>query len=392
MSFTLFTSNPTALIPQAGRAVDTFPSGLVRVSQTYLGRTANAATHRATLAVGNNMPDGNSSPCIDGLKIFPEPQERRREDGMTEFIVTAYGRSNTTGNKTFSKQLGVQEFTASFVPTNGGIPLVENYQLDVTCDLLIWKFVALKSASPNVSISENLNIFRLTGQTLETVQISEFFSTALFAGLSKPTQVSFSTPDKIVLAEAVNYGYFDEWTVSYKAIPKVVSLGSWQRTAAPSKTDMEFSYASPGENVWPGVIEWNQVSQNGSSVVYLVDIVNVGGPEIPATNTPTQTFLGGSAKINGAAFYYTPPAFIGLAPVTIQNSSTPPAPAVYTTGAFSFSRVLKDVTSDSSTTYYNYEWVLDEIFERFEITIKNENNQTSTYSVDIRFADFENAD
>ena len=100
MSYTIFTSNPAALIAQPGRAVNTFPSGLVRVDQTYLGLTSQAATHRATLAIGNNMPDGDSSPCIDGLKIFPEVQERRREDGFTEYVVSAYGRVNSVGSKT----------------------------------------------------------------------------------------------------------------------------------------------------------------------------------------------------------------------------------------------------------------------------------------------------
>jgi hypothetical protein len=94
---TIFTANPHALIAQPGRAVNTFPSGLVRVDQTYLGLASQSAKHRATLAVGNNMPDGNSSPCMDGLKIFPAPQERRREDGFTEYLVSAYGRKNNTG-------------------------------------------------------------------------------------------------------------------------------------------------------------------------------------------------------------------------------------------------------------------------------------------------------
>jgi len=102
MSYSIFIANPTALIPQPGRAVNTFPSGLVRVDQTYLGLTSQSAAHRATLAVGNNMPDGDSSPCIDGLKIFPEVQERRREDGFTEYIVSAFGRVNTTGSVLFA--------------------------------------------------------------------------------------------------------------------------------------------------------------------------------------------------------------------------------------------------------------------------------------------------
>jgi hypothetical protein len=95
MSYTIYKST-SGLIAQPGRTVSTFPSGLVRVEQIYLGLTANAAANRAALAAGNNMPDGDSSPCIDGLKIFPEVQERRREDGFTEYNVTAYGRLKLT--------------------------------------------------------------------------------------------------------------------------------------------------------------------------------------------------------------------------------------------------------------------------------------------------------
>lgn len=114
MSYTIFTANPTALIPQPGRAVNIFLSGLVRVDQTYLGLTSQATIHRATLAVGNNMPDGDSSPCIDGLKIFPEVQERRREDGFTEFLVSAYGRASST----YSESSNFENATANLSSGN----------------------------------------------------------------------------------------------------------------------------------------------------------------------------------------------------------------------------------------------------------------------------------
>ena len=113
MSYSIFIANPTALIAQPGRAVNTFPSGLVRVDQVYLGLTSQAAAHRATLALGNNMPDGDSSPCIDGLKIFPEVQEIRREDGFTEYLVSAYGRSNSTEKRTSIKVAYKQAFSYS---------------------------------------------------------------------------------------------------------------------------------------------------------------------------------------------------------------------------------------------------------------------------------------
>lgn len=125
MSFKVFTSNPSALIAQPGRAVNTFPSGLVRVDQSYIGLTSHALTHRATLAVGNNMPDGDSYPCIDGLKIFPDSQEVQRGDGFTEYIVSAYGRTNTTGkvNTIRMEWPTALTFTAAYqAQTSGGWP------------------------------------------------------------------------------------------------------------------------------------------------------------------------------------------------------------------------------------------------------------------------------
>ncbi len=47
------------------------------------------------LAIGNPLPDGDNSPAIDGLSIFPASDENRRGDGFTEFNVSAYGRVST---------------------------------------------------------------------------------------------------------------------------------------------------------------------------------------------------------------------------------------------------------------------------------------------------------
>lgn len=96
MSITIYEKTPSGLYATGDRTVSTFPSGLVRVDQTFVCKTSAAATHRAALAVGTDIP-GGSAPAIDGLKIFPEPQERKRDDGFTEFIVSAYGRTNSTG-------------------------------------------------------------------------------------------------------------------------------------------------------------------------------------------------------------------------------------------------------------------------------------------------------
>ena len=89
---TIYEQTPGILIAQPDRSVATFDSGLIRVDQTFVGTTQNAETHRATLAVGNDFP-GDTSPGIDGLFIFPSPQETRTGDGLTTFMVSGYGRA-----------------------------------------------------------------------------------------------------------------------------------------------------------------------------------------------------------------------------------------------------------------------------------------------------------
>jgi hypothetical protein len=388
-------------IKQGDRLTKTFASGLCLIQQTYIV-PKDLATYDA-FKKGDAITD--AQPCIDGAFIFPAPDYQDTGDGFVRCTVTAYGRVNSTGNKTFSKELAVQKFEARFIPANGDAENIDTiiYGIQVTADKLIWKFVTPKSASPNVSISENLKIYRLNGEALESVEVTEFFSLSSLAQSSNPTEISFNTPEQIALAEAVNYGLFDEWTVSYKAVPTTVSLGTWQRTTAPglrANYNPIFSYAVPGPNLWPGKIAWNDVERNGSFLINLTNITNISAPNgswnsqsptklIPKTNTLTTTFLGGLAKINQHEFFYTPPVFSGPPPVTVIGDDTPPGPSVYTSGPFKFNRVLVDMTTDSFGVNYVYKWVLEEIFEIFSVTVANENNQSLTYTVAIKFASFE---
>jgi len=96
----IYEQTPNGLYPTGQRTVSTFPSGLIRVDQSFACKTSAAATHRATLVAGSDFP-GDWYPAIDGLKIFPNPQEKRRNDGFTEFTVSGFGRVNTTGLSTF---------------------------------------------------------------------------------------------------------------------------------------------------------------------------------------------------------------------------------------------------------------------------------------------------
>ena len=90
----------TDLIVLPGRSVQTFPSGLVRVERSFACRRGQEANFRSLFAQGKTMPLDDGNPAIDGLYIFPDPQETTRDDGFVEFRVTAYGRTNTTGQRT----------------------------------------------------------------------------------------------------------------------------------------------------------------------------------------------------------------------------------------------------------------------------------------------------
>ena len=91
----IYQKSPGQLIAQGNRTVSTFPSGLIRVDQSFICATADAASQRALLPVESNFPGGND-PAIDGIYVYPEIQEKRQSDGFTEFIVSGYGRTQET--------------------------------------------------------------------------------------------------------------------------------------------------------------------------------------------------------------------------------------------------------------------------------------------------------
>ena len=86
----IYEKTPGALIAQPGRTVSTFPSGLIRVDQSFMCTSAAASTHRASLVTGAVFP-GDTAPSVDGLSIFQHPQETHTGDGLVEFKVSAYG-------------------------------------------------------------------------------------------------------------------------------------------------------------------------------------------------------------------------------------------------------------------------------------------------------------
>ena len=121
---TIYEQNTGSLIPQPDRTVATFDSGLIRVDQEFICTTASAETNRATLAVGSTFP-GDTSPAIDGLVIFPSPQESRTGDGLTKFMVSGYGRAT---EQFISNRYSTTSTTirSSYVESDVGVPTTTN--------------------------------------------------------------------------------------------------------------------------------------------------------------------------------------------------------------------------------------------------------------------------
>ena len=152
----IYETNPGQLIPQGNRTVSTFPSGLVRVDQSFIGRTDLNATHRSQLVVGADFP-GDQQPSYDGLRIFPEVQEKRLPDGFTEYLVSAYGRTttdaivNTSELVTYNPRTGIsqksKQITQKFVFASG-----ESNVKPIEIDSLIEEIVI---SNPEAELTNN---------------------------------------------------------------------------------------------------------------------------------------------------------------------------------------------------------------------------------------------
>jgi hypothetical protein len=152
----IYQKTPGGLFATGERTVSTFPSGLVRVDQSFVCPTSDAATHRAALAVGNDMP-GDSAPAIDGLKIFPEPQEKKRDNGFTEFIVSAYGRTSDTLkdisiNKTRHRFTNWGDYVVNCTTIGPSILRVDAVFFEITGKIVITNGSSLSYSDLNIPV------------------------------------------------------------------------------------------------------------------------------------------------------------------------------------------------------------------------------------------------
>ena len=249
------------LIALPNRTVQTYPSGLVRVEQSFICRKADAATYRKQLKVGGRMPK-NEAPAIDGLFIFPDPAEAVRDDGFTEFRVTAYGRTNREGQRvrsalttrSFKFSAQISRIDLDYDPNNSStsqtqIDYIESPYFYDAFDVY-FRFCVLA----NEKIQQPTDIRSIGGAFVTNTDIdlfSQSFSAAEIFPILRSGFVPSST-EKISPVfyalqggfERTNFGSFDEVSISYIVQTSNINFGSFFNEASPpAKQILESQYS-----------------------------------------------------------------------------------------------------------------------------------------------------
>ena len=208
----------TNLIALPTRTVQTYPSGLVRVERSFVCRKENADNQRTTLVVGQTIPLDLGPPAIDGLYIFPEPQENVRDDGFVEFRVTAYGRSNFVGSAVLGVQLVTltASYTHTFTP-GVGTPVVFSWTIKeiwLADTYTVTRTMLASESNSKISITppelgRTLKYREITG-TRPGMNIPGYFQIAGLFEIAASWEAALESLDRR------NFGTFDEVTITYK--------------------------------------------------------------------------------------------------------------------------------------------------------------------------------
>jgi hypothetical protein len=230
----------------------------VRVERSFVCRKADVATYRKQIKVGDKMPNDDGAPAIDGLYIFPDPQETTRDDGFVEFRVTAYGRSNETGQRlsllkvrsSLLLRANYRRVNLFYSPTEAGSESTINSYLETQINTetinVGYKFCVLA----NKKIETPKDIREIGGMFLADTDIdlfSQSFTAAkvfpvLDGSFVPPTNKQFSPVFSATLRglERLNFGSFDEIVMQFEITASPINFGSFfQAGSVPAKPEIE---------------------------------------------------------------------------------------------------------------------------------------------------------
>lgn len=192
---------------QETRSVTNFPSGLVRVERTYVCPTAEVGKFSGLFNQLGTLPLDDGTPAIDGLYIYPQPNQNTRSDGFTEFQVTAYGRTSIFSNISLERSTIKGSYSYQSGGTSSEIPaIVEIYILrgvistsESAASILQAPKIDNPIILPAPDYSTPLNLKSGNGQIITSgVYLSNYSST--------------------------NFGYWTEYVATWQAFANVTQL------------------------------------------------------------------------------------------------------------------------------------------------------------------------
>lgn len=189
------------LIATLPRTVNYYDSGLVQVSQTFVGRTDLSNTFRNSLQVGDVFPTDTDIRSVNSIRIFPDVSENVRQDGMTDFIVNGYGRSNTRGITRY--EYGVISFSRTIQNPPNSIP--ESYTITGVYRFLTKIVKRVLRESEKYNFKSDIDNENYTPELIAGL--------ATLQGLWVPAVVDYTSQ---------NYGEYQEITVTIRAVQTAV--------------------------------------------------------------------------------------------------------------------------------------------------------------------------
>jgi hypothetical protein len=202
------------LKPQDNISVQNFPSGLVRVEQTFICETEKSGILISTLSAGNILPSSREI-ADEELYIYPQPSIVRRNDGYTEIKVTAYG------NKRINPSVIERSSVKSSYPQTRQVAGGDSIERTIRSinDIFIIKTVERSDLGPSSVLSapaiESPGVYSLGGRQLKAGTSSQGKFTQDNTEYESLNIISIS----LILDSFTSayFGYWTEYTVVYKA-------------------------------------------------------------------------------------------------------------------------------------------------------------------------------
>lgn len=230
---TIYEKTTGGLIKTGQRSITSFPSGLLRVDQLYVGKSGEETTHRSILAYGLQIPNQADLPDIDGMFIFPEVQESKDGTGFTKYQCSAYGRTTdvyrelsrsrntirllaTTGILTRQIEVTVYNMIGTIVKKNGEVIEVSDIELPI--DFL--NPISAKFITEPLVVIDSITEIAVTEATRYNPAIRTYSANYL-ADDGFSYTLTFNLEDPFIQTTAQrNFGSFVEYEFSATRIPK----------------------------------------------------------------------------------------------------------------------------------------------------------------------------